>query len=106
MFEKLKRILVESFVGAIALGYLLAQCILNFVNIFTAPVSVWVTKNQYREFMSGSTASARFSLRPALPELVTSFLLVLLWYVLLRWLYFKPLKKEPSEAAPNPEQTA
>lgn len=38
MLNRLKRTLVESFVGAIALGYLLAQTILHFVNIFASPV--------------------------------------------------------------------
>src|SRR6185437_5096899 len=42
MFERLKRTLVESYVGAIALGYLLAQVILHFVEIFASPVAVWV----------------------------------------------------------------
>lgn len=106
MFERLKRALVESFVGAIALGYLFAQGILHFVNIFTSPVAGWVARKEYREFIPRTTASAGFSLQDALPELIRFFLLLLVWYVLLRWLYFKPLKKETSEPAPNPEQGA
>ena len=38
MLERFKRALVESFIGAIGLGYLLAQGILHFVNIFASPV--------------------------------------------------------------------
>jgi len=106
MFERLRRALVESFVGAIALGYALAQCILHFVNIFTAPVAGWITRNEYRDIVARTTAWADFSLKDALPELIRFCLLLAVWYVLLRWLYFKPLKNETREPAPNPPEAA
>jgi hypothetical protein len=56
MFERLKRALVESFMGAIALGYLLAQCILHFVNIFASPIAGWVSRNDYRAIVPGGAA--------------------------------------------------
>jgi hypothetical protein len=102
MFERLKRALVESFVGAIALGYALAQSILHFVNIFTSPIAGWITRNEYREVVSSMRIPSRSSLQYALPELVRFLLLLGVWYVLLRWLYFKPLKRETPEPAPNP----
>jgi hypothetical protein len=40
MFNRLKRAVVESYVGAIALGYLFAQGMFRFVNIFASPVGV------------------------------------------------------------------
>jgi len=91
--------MVESFVGAIALGYLLAQCILHFVNIFASPVGVWFVRDEFRAIVPHTTGSARGLLGAALPEFVTFFLLLLVWYLLLRWLYFTPLKKETSEQA-------
>jgi hypothetical protein len=103
MFERLRRTLVETFVGAIALGYLLAQSILHFVNIFTSPLAGWVTRNEYREMMPRTASSAGFPLQLALPELIRFSLLLLVWYVLLRWLYFKPLKNDSYELAKNPE---
>jgi hypothetical protein len=39
MFERLKQSVVESYVGAIALGCLLAQSLVHFASIFTAPVA-------------------------------------------------------------------
>jgi hypothetical protein len=104
MFERLRQALVESYVGAVALGYLFAEAILHFVNIFASPVAGWVSRKQYGGFVSGATAPTGFSPQDALPELVRFFLLLLVWYVLMRWLYFKPLNKEISEPAPNPEQ--
>ena len=100
MFDRLKQALVESYVGAIALGYLFAEVILHFVNIFASPVASWVSRKQY----GGTTAPTGFSPQDALPELVRFFLLLLVWYVLMRWLYFKPLNKETSEPVPDSEQ--
>jgi hypothetical protein len=109
MFERLKRVLVESFVGAIALGYLLAQCIQQFVNIFASPVVGWVRRNEYRDVMqviSPGKALPGFSLRESLPYLAEFLFLALVWYYLLRWLYFTPLKKVTSPPAPNLEDAA
>ncbi|HEV2489831.1 MAG TPA: hypothetical protein VGT03_08485 [Candidatus Acidoferrales bacterium] len=104
MFERLKRTLVESYVGAIALGYLLAQVILHFVEIFAYPVAVWVSRNYYQSIIQRTTPSAGLSFQDALPELERFVVLLLVWYLLLRWLYLKPLKKETSVPPPNPEQ--
>jgi hypothetical protein len=106
MFERLRRVLVESFVGAIALGYLLAECILYFMNIFGSPVSAWVSRNLYQDLMPTAHASGGSSFQLALPELVRFLVLAVVWYGLLRWLYFKPLNIETTEPAPNPEQVS
>jgi hypothetical protein len=104
MFERLKRAMVESFVGTVALGYLLAQCIMHFVGVFAAPIQDWVARKEYRDILSGTGRLTGFPFDFALPELVRFFLLLLVWYVLLRWLYFKPVKKVPSEPASDSGQ--
>lgn len=104
MFDRLKHVLVESFVGAIALGYLLAEVVLYFVSVFTSPVSAWATQKLYRGLVPGTTAFSSTYLRAAGSSAVGFVLLLLVWYLLLRWLYFSPLKKEGS--VPNPEETA
>ena len=101
MFERLKRALVESFIGAVALGYLLAQCMLHFVSIFASPIAIWVSRNEYRAIVPGEATLAGFSLKDALPDLTRFVVLLLVWYVLMRWLYFAPPKTEASEPAPN-----
>lgn len=102
MFERIRRAMVESFVGAVALGWLFAQGILHFVDIFTAPISGWLVRSEYGRLTDHP--SARFMLRDSLPELARSFFLLLFWYILLRWLYFKPVRKETPESTsiPNP----
>jgi ABC-type dipeptide/oligopeptide/nickel transport system permease component len=97
MFVRLRRTLVESFVGAIALGYLLAEGIMHFVNVFAAPIAGWIARNEYRGSLAGAALPSRSSLQYALPEFVRSLFMFAIFYVLLRWLYFKPLKMEISE---------
>lgn len=106
MLKRLRRTLVESYVGAIALGWLLAQGILHFAYVFSSPVTGWVARYEYRQISSGFPTPANSLFQDALLELVRSFFLLLVWYVLVRWLYFKPLDKETSKPAPDPEQTA
>jgi hypothetical protein len=101
MFERLKRVLVETFVGAIALGYLLAQCILHLVGIFVSPISGWVSRNDYRAVIPGGAALAGFSLKDALPDLSKFVVLLLVWYFLVRWLYFTPPKTDASQPSPT-----
>jgi hypothetical protein len=67
MFKRLKHTLVKSFVGAIALGWLFAQGILHFANIFSAPIAGWVMRREYHGMMERANSSTGFSLRDALP---------------------------------------
>jgi len=94
MSERIKRALVESYVGAIALGYLLAQVIIRFANIFVAPIAAWSVRNESRILIPGIAASSNPLWEAALPELAGFLLVFLVWYVMFRWLYFKPFRAE------------
>ena len=98
MFKRLKRALVTSFVGAIALGWVFAQVILHFAYIFSAPIAGWLMRREYRGMTERANTATGFSLQDALPELVRSFSLLLVGYFLLRWLFFKPLEQETTES--------
>lgn len=87
MFEQFRSVLVSSFVGAIALGWVFAQAILHFAYIFSAPVAGWLTRREYHGVVG--RAYTGFSLHDALPELAKSVSLLVVGYVLLRWLYYK-----------------
>ena len=71
MFERLKQSVVESYVGAIALGWLVAQSPVQFANIFTAPVA-GLSCSEYRGFTELTTLLPGFSLQDAVPELIRS----------------------------------
>src|ERR1039458_8803794 len=99
MFSRLKRSLVESYVGARALGWIFAYAILDFVGIFTTPLAYWVTRTEYRTVLMPDPQNLLFR---ALPDVVASPALFLLGYVLLRWLYFGP-RVESTGPVANPE---
>jgi hypothetical protein len=104
MLRQLKRVLVNSFVGAIALGWLFAQGILHFAYVFSSPVAGWLTRREYHGMVDRPTISLAFSFQEALPELLRSFSLLLVGYLLLRWLYYDPLEPEATES--DVEQSA
>ncbi|SRR5713101_5012174 len=104
MLNRLKEALVESFVGAIALGWLFAQSIFHFANIFAAPFMGLITRREYRAFTSAVAAPPGLSFQDAVPEVVRCFVLLVVGYILLRWLYFTPVKKVTHGAEPNTEQ--
>ena len=103
MLDRLKDVLVKSFVGAIALGWVFAQGILHFAYVFSAPIAGWLTRREYRGVLDHTAIPNNFSLQDALPELVRSVSLLLVGYCLLRWLYFKPLEKQTEISSQNRE---
>jgi hypothetical protein len=104
MFERLRQALVDSYVGAVALGWLLAGGLMDFVGIFSSPFAVWISRNQLRALAEHQTGPVGLSLQDGVPDLIKAFVILLVWYVLFRWLYLKPLKTNSSEAAANLEQ--
>ena len=103
MFDRLKRALVESFVGAIALGYLLAQAVLSFVNVFVAPLSVWSFRREYAGMLPTLKTPPVSLLREALTPAADCAAILLLWYLLVVWLYFKPLQADRPEESTKPQ---
>lgn len=107
MFKPLKAALVNSYVGAIGLGWLFGQGIMHVASIFSAPVEGWFARREYGALLERANTMRGFSLQDSLPELVKSLSLLLVGYLLLRWLYFTPLTVESSESSsdklPGPE---
>jgi len=100
MLRRLRLVLVESFIGAIGLGWMLAEIVTHFVNVFASPVGSWIGRNEYRDVLPGTKyPTAGFLPQDALPELIRFIVLSVVWYALVRWLYFKPAAKQASAAA-------
>ncbi|HEY1472431.1 MAG TPA: hypothetical protein VGF61_25565 [Candidatus Acidoferrum sp.] len=104
MLDRLKSALVDSYVGAVALGYMLAQCVLHFANVFAYPIAGWITRDQYKDVVTHGTPMVGFTFRDGLPELVRFALLLAVWFVLLRWLYLTPLKQDALVSTPDSDQ--
>lgn len=106
MFKRVKKGLVESFIGAIGLGWLLADIILHFVNIVAAPVTSWIARSEYPVSNLAHVDVTRvLLLRDALPELIRAVLQGVIWYGLFYWLYIRCEKdpvQETKSIPPNP----
>lgn len=94
MLNRFRTALVSSFVGAIALGWILAQAILHFTFIIATPVSSWLSRRTYRGMLDNQTIPTGFFVQEAIPELLKSVSLLIVGCILLRWLYWKPLEPE------------
>ena len=105
MRDRMKRVLVQSYVGAIALGYVLAEAIFAFTNIFASPVENWIVQKDYQQLTRTPFPSTVLQLHDALPHLIRCVLYLLFGYALLRWLYFDPIPQEGTEPAPFTERT-
>ncbi len=97
MFKRLKQALTESYIGAIALGWLLAQDITQFAGIFATPVGEWVSQKEYPGLRAQTGGPPGLSFELGLPELIRFVLILAIWYGLVRWLYFNSPDKQTSE---------
>ena len=82
---------MESFVGAISLGYLFAQGLIHLAYVFVEPIASWISRKEYSALTIRSEISTKFSFEESLAELARATSLLLLGYILLRWLYYKPV---------------
>ena len=114
MLELLRQTLVESYVGAIALVYLLAQDIILLVIAFSFPIAAWASRRETERFLPmlstlrpqgapQSTQVQGFPFENGLSSLMGFLVLFLLWYLLFRWLYFRPFR---TIAGPTPPQAS
>jgi hypothetical protein len=96
MFKRLKQALVISYVGTIAVGWIFAQGILHFAYVFSTPITSWIARSEYRGITEQSTIKG-FALRDGVPDLLRSIALLVLGYLLLRWLYFGQVEETDVE---------
>jgi hypothetical protein len=97
MLHKLKSSLVESYIGALALGWLLADALQHAVGIFVTPLSAWASQRDYHALIN-QPSNNTFPFYIAGPEALRTALLFALWYSLLHWLYLKPAEPRSEES--------
>src|SRR5215468_2788570 len=89
MLDRVRRSLVDSYIGAIALGLLMAELVSHLVNIFEVPIASWIVRNLHPEFYAGKGLGTAFSLRESVPDLTKFVLKLVIWLLCLRWLYLR-----------------
>lgn len=104
MLDRLKQAIVKSYVGAVGLGYLLAQIVLNFVAIFASPIAGWASERVYLNISSAVATQHGIPYEVAFPDFVRFVLLSALFYLLMRWLYFpRRMAAAPETSPQNPQ---
>lgn len=94
MFRRMRTALTESFAGAILVAWVMSDGVVRLLEGLSMPLLNWVSQQQ------GGAASAaqqplllRLTLYQALEGLGDAAVLLVVGYLLLRWLYYPP--KEP-----------
>jgi hypothetical protein len=101
MLHRLKAALVDNYVGAIALGYLLGDGVEEIATVFIAPLSEWARLKELHRLLPQGSPDPGFSPLSSLPHLAKGVFYVLIALALLRWLYY-PAKVE-AHARPDGE---
>lgn len=94
MFERIRIVLVRSFIGTIVIGTLIAQSVFQLANAVTMPLLNWFEALNQRQPMAagGMNASAppHLKLMLGMPHLFSAVLQLLVAWALLHWLYLRP----------------
>jgi hypothetical protein len=106
MFRRLKTALVDSFVGAIAAGYLLAEALENIGYAFAAPFSHWMSERALQLASYSTAERPSLSLSAGLTSLLLGSIYLLISLVLVRWLYFDYPRHQAPLTIPEPEEVA
>lgn len=99
MFKRFRGALVESLVGAILVGWLFADGLARIVSACMSPLLVWATRLEYRSVVPRPPLSGLFVRGAA--QLLTASLILLIAWLLLRWLYYS--SPAPNEGHPDPQ---
>lgn len=94
MLDRVKSALIESYVGVIAVGWLLAEGTARLVTSFTTPLTEWMINRMRQQdtpgFHSLYGPQPHFLFQLMIPQLIAAVLLLLVGLLLLRWLYLSP----------------
>ncbi len=97
--RKLRDVLRNEYIGAIAIGFLLAQSVIHFIGAIIQPLTFALSP---RTTMFGRERVFSWELM-ILPSVVSAFLDLLAGYLLFRWLYGdSPTEPSAKEQATDP----
>jgi hypothetical protein len=106
MLNRLKSALVKSYAGAIAVGWLVAQGLTDVSSIFTVPITQWLTRRITADSLDLYRApqNSTFPYLLAIPPLIRAALILLIAFLLLRWLYFPAAQRQGQDETSKLEQ--
>jgi len=106
MLERIKKALVESFVGVLLVGSLFTASIMSLIGGISMPAANWLAAwvHQQNTSVSFPNQTPLFLYEQLIREGITAALFFLIAFLLLRWLYMEPVL-ENSNAPEKPEES-
>jgi hypothetical protein len=96
--RNIREILLTQYIGAIAIGLILAQAVLGFVNALVQAGATYWAIQQGRSVLTESPA---FPWRNLITSIITVSLYLLICLISIRWLYSEP-KAGPTDDSGAP----
>jgi hypothetical protein len=108
MLNRLKAALVNSYVGAIATGWLLGEGLYSLAGVLTRPIELWYLARFYHQLIPSeiSVPSHGLSIAGALTDLLGAVVRLLIAFLLLRWLYWERPSQQAGTKVEEPEASA
>ena len=95
--QKIREILLNEYIGAIAIGLLVVQAVINAISIIVRPISFYLDKSSRSQSIFGSAESG-FPWVSLVGPAINLVLYALLIYWLLYWLYLSQAPRDlPSD---------
>ena len=96
MPKRLKKALVESYVGAIAIGWTIADSATELANALGTPITTAIRQHMVQQIVGVTPTREPIDWKLSLPGIMSAIILLAVAYGLLRWLYY-PSPQEESE---------
>jgi hypothetical protein len=103
MIERLKKALIDSYVGAITIGWMISDAGLKIATALALPILTWFRHHLVSETFGVKPSHEPIEWQLLIPGLISAVILLAFGYGLLRWLYFaepKPVQEEPEAGEP------
>jgi hypothetical protein len=95
--NRIREVLRNEYIGAVAIGFLLAQLILTVINLIMRPINVYLDRAASPTSVFGYSKIQPFSLASLTGPVINIVLLGLISFLFLRFLYLKPTGDEADE---------
>lgn len=101
--NRIRDVLRNEYIGAIAIGMLLAQLIGIAISLIMRPISFYLERATQSRSVFGRTDTELFPWASLIGPAINFVVLALIAFLFLQWLHFRPRPQEASTEAPETE---
>ena len=99
--NRIREVFRNEYIGAVAIGFLLAQVIGGIVSLMMRPVDFYLERAAAPRSVFGRADTQSFPWPSLIGPAIDLLLLLLASFLLLRWLYLNPRRQPASAEAPQ-----